>query len=64
LQRKLLQSSSKLQRLPLEQRPGVQASPQSRSDSRPFSTPSEQLGAAHVPARHTPDAQSAGIKQA
>jgi hypothetical protein len=47
--------------LPLEQRPGVQASPQSRSDSRPFLMPSVQLGAAHVPAMQTPDAQSAGI---
>jgi hypothetical protein len=58
-----LQSSLKLQWLPLAQRPGVQASPQSTSDSRPFLMPSAQLGAAHVPARQTPEAQSLGIKQ-
>jgi hypothetical protein len=61
-QRRLLQSSSKLQWLPLEQRLGAQGSPQSTSDSRPFRTPSAQLGAAQVPARQTPEAQSTGSK--
>jgi hypothetical protein len=49
--------------LPLEQRLGVHASPQSTSDSRAFLTPSEQLGAAQVPARQTPEAQSLWVKQ-
>src|ERR1041384_7286762 len=57
-QRKLLQSSWYRQGLPREQRLGAQTSPQSRSDSRPVTPPSAQVGGAHVSPKQTPDEQS------
>jgi hypothetical protein len=57
---KLWQSSACRQLSSLGQRLGAQLSPQSTPDSRPFRTPSLQLGAAQLPARHTPEPQSMG----
>src|SRR5262245_33120265 len=55
---KLLQSSQVLQWLPSGQGRG-QAVPQSTSASLPFFTPSEQVGAAQIPAAQMPPWQSA-----